>query len=197
MAMYTSISGMGSFAFVLFAWTSSLYWATTLCIAAPSMPMYSMNVRAVALLGEYVRMMTEHSTRSVRRFRSDDIERRARRAKRESNWVTARSSRAKLLRMSVVVGSARPHRYLREAKSMALRCVSHILPGVVQSLHVQREAKGAPLCVSMGDMLGALVLTGDGLLLCLLGGGLLRRSDDAFHAVRHGCRGRARGGWRM
>jgi hypothetical protein len=75
---------------------------------------------------------------------------------------------------------------LREAKSMALRCVSHILPGVVQSLQVQREAKGASLCTSMVDM---SVLTGDGLLLCLLGGWLLRPSDDAFHAVRHGCQG--------
>src|SRR5687768_13595497 len=92
------------------------------------MPMYSMNVRAVALLGEYVRMMTEQSTRSVRRFRSDDIERRARRLKRESNWVTARSSRVKVLRMSRVVGSARWVRYLQAAKWMAFRWLSHMLP---------------------------------------------------------------------
>jgi hypothetical protein len=105
--MYTSTSGSGSLVLFLLSCTSSLYCDTTLCIASPSMPMNSMNVRAVALLGEYVRMMTEHSTRSVSLLRSDDIERRARRVKRVSNWATARSSRTKLPRMSTVTGSAR------------------------------------------------------------------------------------------
>lgn len=111
------------------------------------MPMYSMNVRAVALLGLYVKMMTEHSTRSVRRLRSDDIERSARRAKRESNWVTARSRRAKLLRMSMVVGSARWLRYLHEARLMALMWLGHILrtrhalDDSVQLMQGHREVK--------------------------------------------------------
>lgn len=131
-------------------------------------------------------MMTEQSTRSVRRFRSDDIERRARRLKRESNWATARSSRVKLLRMSKVVGSARWHRYLHAAKWMAFRWLSHILPadpGGPQSMQVQCEVNGAVLSSAMVD-----VLTSDGLLFRLLSGRLRRLRDDAFHAVRHGCR---------
>ena len=91
---------MGSLVLPLFCWISSLYCEATLCIVSPSMPMASMSTRAVALLGEYVRTMTEHSTRSVSRFRSDDIERRALRVKRVSNWATARSSRVKLARIS-------------------------------------------------------------------------------------------------
>lgn len=120
MAMYTSTSGSGSLVLFLLSCTSSLYCDTTLCIASPSMPMYSMKVRAVALLGEYVRMMTEHSTRSVSLLRSDDIERRARRVKRVSNWATARSKRTKLPRMSTVAGSARWYKYLHDAISVAI-----------------------------------------------------------------------------
>lgn len=37
-------------------------------------------------------------------------------------------------------------------------------------------------------VLAVRVLTGDGLLLRLLCRRLLRLCDDAFHAVRHGCR---------
>ena len=124
--MYTSISGSGSLVLFLLSCTSSLYWDTTLCIASPSIPMYSMKVRAVALLGEYVRIMTEHSTRSVSLLRSDDIERRARSVKRVSNWATARSSRTKLPRISIVVGSARWYRYLHEATSVAIMWFGHI-----------------------------------------------------------------------
>lgn len=127
MAMYTSISGSGSLVLFLLSCTSSLYWATTLCIASPSMPMYSMKVRAVALLGEYVRMMTEHSTRSVSLLRRDDIERRARRVKRESNWATARSRRTKLPRMSTVVASAPWCRWRPDALPVATMWHGHIL----------------------------------------------------------------------
>lgn len=133
-------------------------------------------------------MMTEQRTRSVRRLRSEDMERRARRAKRESNWATARSSRAKLVRTSVAVGSAGCSRYFDEAKSMAWRCVSHILrgtPGVLQVVQTHREVKGALPSAAMEQV---RVLTGDGLLLRLLGRGLLGVGDDALHAVRHGCR---------
>jgi hypothetical protein len=143
--MYTSTSGSGSLALFLLSCTSSLYWDTTFCIASPSMPMYSMNVRAVVLLGEYVRMMTEHSTRSVSLLRSDDIERRARRVKRVSNWATARSRRTKLPRMSTVVGSARWYRYLHEATSVAIRWLGHILRtghAVVQLVQGHLEVKG-------------------------------------------------------
>jgi hypothetical protein len=145
MAMYTSTSGSGSLVLFLLSCTSSLYWETTLCIASPSMPMYSMKVRAVALLGEYVRMMTEQSTRSVRRLRSDDMERRARRVKRESNCATARSSRTKLPRMSTVAGSARWYRYLQHARSVAIMWLGHILRtghAVVQSAQGHLEVKG-------------------------------------------------------
>ena len=143
--MYTSTSGSGSLVLFLLSCTSSLYWDTTLCIASPSMPMYSMKVRAVALLGEYVRMMTEHSTRSVSLLRRDDIERRARRVKRVSNWATARSRRTKLPRMSTVVGSARWYRYLHEATSVAIMWFGHILRTgheVVQLVQGHLEVKG-------------------------------------------------------
>jgi hypothetical protein len=178
--MYTSTSGNGSLALVLLSCTSSLYWDTTLCIASPSMPMYSMKVRAVALLGEYVRIMTEHSTRSVSLLRRDDIERRARRVKRVSNCATARSRRTKLPRMSTVVGSARWYRYLHDAMSVAIMWFGHILRtghDVVQLMQGHLEVKGMLRCV----------LTTNGLLLDVLAFGLLALGDDAFHLVRHGC----------
>jgi hypothetical protein len=182
--MYTSTSGSGSLALFLLSCTSSLYWDTTFCIASPSMPMYSMKVRAVVLLGEYVRMITEHSTRSVSLLRSDDIERRARRVKRVSNWATARSRSTKLPRMSTVVGSARWYRYLHEATSVAIRWLGHILRtghDVVQLVQGHLEVKGM--------LRGGVGLhTSNRLLLDVLAFGLLARSDDAFHAVRHdGC----------
>lgn len=50
-------------------------------------------------------------------------------------------------------------------------------------MQVHCEVNGAVSSSAMVDM-----LTSDRLLLGLLRGWLLRLRDDAFHAVRHGCR---------
>ena len=124
----------------------------------PSMPIASMSTLAVALLGEYVNTMTELSTRSVRRFLSDDIERRARSVNRVSNWATARSRRTKLVRMSLVMRSASyGYIYLRDARLVAIMKFGHMRPWCDEHVHEAQGHSKVTMLRYMGTDLPATV----------------------------------------